>query len=130
MNSLKFQAGLLLVAALAAAQPAAVHFNSEEGQQFLRTKCGACHGGKAAAGGFQIAKLAGPDSFRERSELWTKARLRVYRLGAGEPAEHRVRGGHRARTGAGAPLESISVHGDGTRSSQRPRGYWGHTAGR
>ena len=78
MNSLKFQAGLLLVAALAAAQPAAVHFNSEEGQQFLRTKCGACHGGKAAAGGFQIAKLAGPDSFRERSELWTKARLRVY----------------------------------------------------
>ena len=78
MNSLRFHAGLLLVAALATAQPATVHFNSEEGQQFLRTKCGACHGGKAAAGGFQIAKLAAPDSFRERSELWTKARLRVY----------------------------------------------------
>ena len=78
MNSLRFHAGLLLVAALATAQPATVHFNSEEGQQFLRTKCGACHGGKGAAGGFQIAKLAAPDSFRERSELWTKARLRVY----------------------------------------------------
>src|SRR5947208_16920424 len=78
MNSLRFHAGLLLVAALAAAQPAAVHYNSEEGQQFLRTKCGACHGGKAAAGGFQIAKLAAPGSFRERSELWTKARLWVY----------------------------------------------------
>ncbi len=78
MNSLRFHAGLLLAAAWASAQPAALHYNSEDGQQFLRTKCGGCHGGKAAAGGFQIAKLAAPESFRERSELWTKARLRVY----------------------------------------------------
>jgi hypothetical protein len=78
---MKFQrshVGLLVLAVSASALPAAVHFGNAEGQDFLRTKCGMCHGGKSPAGGFDIAKLAQEASFRERSELWSKAALRVY----------------------------------------------------
>jgi len=65
----KCLAGLILLAASAAAQ---------EGQQFLRTNCGTCHTGKNPSGGFDIAALALPASFRERPGAWTKAAMRVY----------------------------------------------------
>jgi mono/diheme cytochrome c family protein len=74
----KFQAGLVLLAASAAAQTPAPHFDLAAGRQFLKTNCAACHGGKPAAGGFDINKLTLPESFRERSEQWSKAALRVH----------------------------------------------------
>ena len=120
----KFQAGLVLLAASAAAQTPAPHFDLAGGRQFLKTNCAACHGGKPAAGGFDINKLAPPESFRERSELWTKAALRVHngemppqirgspgaargvcRVGAGEPAKRGLCGGYRARP---APARRLS----------------------
>ena len=78
MNFPRSHAGLVLLAASAVAQPPAVHYNPAEGPQFLQTNCGSCHAGKAPLGGFDITKLAPPASFRERSETWTKAALRVY----------------------------------------------------
>jgi mono/diheme cytochrome c family protein len=78
MNLPRSLAGLVLLAASAVAQPPAARYNTAEGQQFLRTNCGSCHAGKAPIGGFDIGKLALPVSFREQSEAWTKASLRVY----------------------------------------------------
>ena len=52
-------------------------YTATQGQQFLKTQCGGCHSGKAAAGNFDIAKLAQPDSVRVRSAAWSKAALRV-----------------------------------------------------
>jgi hypothetical protein len=78
MNFPRSHAGLVLLAASAVAQPPAARYNPAEGQQFLQANCGSCHAGKAPVGGFDINKLALPVSFRERSEAWTKAALRVY----------------------------------------------------
>ncbi len=77
MKLSKFHVQLALLAVLAAAHPAAAQYSDIEGQQFLQSNCGACHAGKTPAGGFEIAKLASPASFREIPEAWTKAALRV-----------------------------------------------------
>jgi len=52
-------------------------YTATQGQQFLKTQCAGCHSGKTAAGNFDIAKLAQPDSVRARSASWSKAALRV-----------------------------------------------------
>jgi hypothetical protein len=44
----------------------------------MRTNCGTCHAGKARAGGFDITRLAQPDSFSEESGKWSKAAFRVH----------------------------------------------------
>ena len=78
MNFLRGYAGLILLVAHASAQPPGLPYTAAEGQQFLRTNCGSCHGGKARAGGFDITRLAQAGSFREGSEKWSKAALRVH----------------------------------------------------
>jgi mono/diheme cytochrome c family protein len=78
VNFPRSHAGLFLLAASAVAQSPAPRYNPADGQKFLRTNCAACHAGKALAGGFDIARLALPASFRERSEAWSKAALRVH----------------------------------------------------
>jgi mono/diheme cytochrome c family protein len=77
MTFSKCHAGLVVLAALAAAQPIP-RYTAEEGQQFLRMNCGSCHTGKSPSGGFDISGLALPDSFRERPQAWTKAAMRVH----------------------------------------------------
>src|SRR5690349_7256297 len=52
-------------------------YTATQGQQFLKTQCAGCESGKAAAGNFDIANLAQPDSVRVRSAAWSKAALRV-----------------------------------------------------
>ena len=78
MSFLRVHAGLILLTACAPAQPSAVPYTAVEGQQFMRTNCGTCHGGKSRAGGFDITRLAQTASFREESEKWSKAALRVH----------------------------------------------------
>ncbi len=77
MHVLSIHAGLLLVAASVAAAQTPATFGQAEGQQFLKNHCEGCHTGKTPAGGFNIARLTPPTSFRERPETWTKAASRV-----------------------------------------------------
>ena len=78
MNFVRSQAGFLVLAATAAAQSAASHFTAADGQQFLRSNCAGCHSGKSPAGAFDLNNLTAPTSFRELSDTWAKAALRVY----------------------------------------------------
>lgn len=57
---------LLIAAGFAYGQTTAI-----DGQKFLNTHCGACHGGKSAAGGFNVAEV-------DRLQVWNRAALRVF----------------------------------------------------
>ena len=78
MSFPRVEAGLVLLVAVAAAQPPAAPYSPADGQQFLRTNCGVCHAGKNPAGGFDLNRLASPASFRESPETWTKVAFRVH----------------------------------------------------
>ena len=77
MNSCSLHAGFFLAIAVAAAQPAAPHFDDAQGRQFLQTNCGTCHSDRARAGGFAIASLS-PERIQSQADWWTKAAQRVH----------------------------------------------------
>src|SRR5436305_612516 len=79
MFLLRVYSGLLVFAGLAvAADTPTPQYTQADIQQVLKTKCVACHAGKAPAGGFDATKLALPNSIHERPQAWTKAASRVY----------------------------------------------------
>src|SRR5258708_1835491 len=78
MSSLCIRAGLVLLAASAAAQSPAPKFISADSAQFLKTYCVSCHTGTRPSGGFDVTKLALPASLRDSPEAWTKAAMRVH----------------------------------------------------
>lgn len=49
----------------------------EQSQAFLKQYCGACHGGKAAVGGFQLDKVKDPRSFAADTHSWVRLRTRL-----------------------------------------------------
>jgi mono/diheme cytochrome c family protein len=72
------RSGLFLLAvSIASAQTPAPQYTQADVQQLLKTKCAACHSGKAPVGGFDIAKLTLPNSLRDRPDRWKKAASRV-----------------------------------------------------
>ncbi len=49
-----------------------------DGQKFLVKHCAACHTGNAPAGGYNLATLSTPTSFKDKPEAWTAAVHRVH----------------------------------------------------
>src|SRR3954468_21345848 len=75
---LGIRSGLLFLgASIAAAQTAPSQYTQANVEQLLKANCGNCHGGRVAAGGFDVSKLTLPDSLRDRPERWAKAASRV-----------------------------------------------------
>ncbi len=56
------------------AQPA---FSFDDAQIFLKTYCAACHQGKGAIAGFNLAQFSTPESFHERGPKWNSILNRV-----------------------------------------------------
>jgi hypothetical protein len=67
----------ILFSALIGANPLSSQ-SFAEAQQFLKVYCAGCHLGKAPAGGFNVAALAAPGSFREKPDAWTSVVNRVH----------------------------------------------------
>ncbi len=82
MNCRGGHAGLILLAVSAMAQPNSAGSPADsqalDGQQFLKSHCAMCHGGKTPAGGFDVNRLAGLGSFHDRSQTWSNVALRVH----------------------------------------------------
>jgi hypothetical protein len=73
MVGVRIRAALILVGLPLLAQTEGF----EGSQQFLQKYCGACHGGKAAVGGFQLEKVKDRGSFASDTHSWVRLRTRI-----------------------------------------------------
>ena len=69
---------IFLTASAVYAQQTASNYSFGDSQQFLKTYCGACHGGKASVGGFSISRVASPETLRNNQHSWDGLVTRVH----------------------------------------------------
>lgn len=75
-RAFSFCAAVLVVGWLS---PGAAYGQSlAEGQKFLTKHCAACHTGKTPAGGYNLAALNTPTSFKDKPEAWSAAVQRIH----------------------------------------------------
>ncbi len=55
-----------------------VRYSFDDAQQFLKSRCLACHQGSSPAGGFLLQQISTPASIRSEAERWSKVALRVH----------------------------------------------------
>ena len=59
------------------AQQSPVGFAFNDGQQFMKTYCAACHFGKAAVGGFNLSRVGSADTLHTNQHAWNSVATRV-----------------------------------------------------
>jgi len=68
---------LFAAAAFPADQGESSKYSLDQGTQFIKTYCAACHSGKSPAGNFHATDLSPQTSFHDKAETWSKVIFRV-----------------------------------------------------